>query len=228
MLSIAVLLALGTCCVPRKGRNTDCKWPVEAPGRGSARHLSADADFAEDLAIRYADTHYGQRTPGYVSGEVYDAQRDRCMAVLFDQIAREHGVPADVVSDALGRNRVGIDVAITLPFLFFYCFGAVAATGWLWSRYPPAEHGWIPASAMALFLCLVMASGGLMLGEVWAGIVESFRIGNGHMSYRMQRLWWGRHRTGLFAVLAAIFLSAMWVTARAQLRLMTRGLKSRP
>jgi hypothetical protein len=44
-------------CVRRDGRNSDCKWPCEIPVHSAdARHLSADAEFGEDLAIRYADT----------------------------------------------------------------------------------------------------------------------------------------------------------------------------
>ena len=39
------------------GRSSDCRWPAGTPGNAvTARHLSADAEFAEDLAIRYADT----------------------------------------------------------------------------------------------------------------------------------------------------------------------------
>ena len=34
---------------------------------------------------------------------------------------------------------------------------------------------------MVLFLSLVFAVGSTMLGEVWSGIAESFRIGYGHI-----------------------------------------------
>lgn len=139
-------------CVRREGRNTDCNWPGEVRVRSAdARHRSADAEFAEDLAIRYADTHYGLRTPGYIFGEVYRAARDRCMASLFEQIAREHGVPVGFISGALGHNRARIDLAIKLPFLLLYCLASLTVGGWLWRKYQPAEHGWIPAATMALF-----------------------------------------------------------------------------
>ena len=35
---------------------------------------------------------------------------------------------------------------------------------------------------MVLFLSLVFAVSSTMVGEVWSGIAESFRIGNGHMT----------------------------------------------
>ena len=129
-------------CVRTEGRNADCKWPGEVGVRSTdTRHISADAEFAEDLAIRYADTHYGLRTPGYISGEVYGAARDRCMTSLFEQIARQHGVPVRLVSGALGQNRARIDLAINLPFLLLYCLAATTVAGWLWRKYQPAEYG---------------------------------------------------------------------------------------
>ena len=202
-------------CMRREGRNADCKWPGDISGRSAdARHLSADAEFAEDLAIRYADTHYGLRTPGYVSGEVYVAARERCMASLFEQVANEHRVPVGLVSDGLGRNRAGIDLAINLPFLLLYCLGALAVACWLWRKYPPAEHGWVPGVTMALFLSLAMAVGGTMLGEVWSWIAEGYRVGNSHMTYRVERLWWVRHRTWLFAGAVTAFWAATAVAAR--------------
>jgi hypothetical protein len=89
--------------------NSDCRWPGENPRQAaSPSHLSADAEFAEELAIRYADTHHGLRTANYVSGKVYDSKRDLCMNALFCQIAVQHGVPVEQVSSALGRNRARI------------------------------------------------------------------------------------------------------------------------
>jgi hypothetical protein len=202
-------------CVRRDGRNNDCKWPAEISGRSAdARHLSLDAELAEDLAIRYADTHHGLHTPNWVSIEVYDAARDRCMGSLFEQVAREHGVPVGLVSAALGRNRARIDVAVNLPFALLYCFAATALAQLLWRKYPPAEHGWIPGITMALFFSLAIAAGSTMLGEMWAGIAEGYRIGNAHMSYRFQRLWWARHRTGLFGGAVTVFWLAAAATAR--------------
>jgi len=40
----------------RDGRNSECGWPGEASNHAvGARHLSADAECTEDLAILYAD-----------------------------------------------------------------------------------------------------------------------------------------------------------------------------
>jgi hypothetical protein len=210
-----ILFLMGAGCMRREGRNADCKWPGDtAPRSTEARHLSADAEFAEDLAIRYADVHYGLRTSGYVSGDVYVAARERCMTSLFQQVANEHQVPIALVSGALGHNRTRIDLAIDLPFLLLYCLVTTAVARWLWRKYPPAEHGWIPGLTMALFLSLTMALGSMMLGEVWSWTAESHRIGNFHMTYRVQRLWWARHQSLVFAGAVTAFWLAVAVAAR--------------
>lgn len=212
-LLMACLIAPG--CVRRDGRNSDCQWPPEAAVHSpSPRHLSADAEFAEDLAIRYADVHHGLRTPYFVSGEEYVAARDRCMQTLFEQIASNHQVPVAMVSDALGRNRAHIDAAEDLPFVLLYCLGAATVARMVWKRYPPADNGWIPGIVMALFLSVAFALGGTMLGEVWSWFLESHRIGNHHMSHRVDRLWLVRHRTVVFAGGVIVFWLAAAQSAR--------------
>ena len=135
---VLLVLATGPGCVRRDGRNSDCRWPGEIPPQtATASHLSADAEFAEDLAIRYADTQHGLRTPNYVSGEVYDSERDRCMNSLFDQIAVQHRVPVEQVSSALGRNRARIDAAVNLPFGLFYLLVYVAWSSVDLAQIPP-------------------------------------------------------------------------------------------
>src|SRR5215471_17831378 len=114
-LVIVMVFVLGAGgCVRRDGRNSDCRWPGETSNHPvSARHLSADAEFVEDLAIRYADTHFGLHSP--TPSESYPAERDQCMERLFEEIAKEHGVPVAQVSASLGRNRTYIDTAEVLP-----------------------------------------------------------------------------------------------------------------
>ncbi len=215
-LADAFVLFCAAGCVRREGRNSDCRWPAQTGEHlASAQHLSRDAEFAEDLAIRYADVHHGLHTPYWESGEAYGAARDRFMRTLFEQIAKEHGVPLERVYSSLGRNRGYIDLALNLPFVLLYSFVAVAATRMIWRRYPPAEDGWIAGATMILLLSLAFAVAGTMLGDVWSGIAENFRVGNGHGSYRGQRLPWSRHGTALFASMLILFwLAAIEVTRR--------------
>jgi hypothetical protein len=203
-------------CVRRNGRNSDCRWPGEASNQPvSARHLSADAEFAEDLAIRYADAHFGRRSPN--PSEDYPAERDRCMERLFEEIAKEHGVTVGQVSGSLGRNRAHIDMAEVLPFALLYGLAAIVIARMIWRRYAPAGDGWAPGIIMTLFVSLALALGSTMLGEQWNWFVETHRMGNNHMSYRADRLSWAKHRFELFAAALMIFwLAAIYAAWRVR------------
>jgi hypothetical protein len=220
-LILLATIGLSLCasgCVRREGRNSDCKWPPETVAVPlTARHLSEDAEFAEDLAIRYADVHHGLRTPYYVSGEDYVSNRDRCKAMLFGEIASEHSVPIERVYDALGQNRAYIDLAINLPFALISWLVVVAVARAVWRRYPPAEDGWLPGSMMILFLSVAFSIAFIMVGDVWARIAETYRVGNGHMSYRADRLIWVRHQTTLFSAALVTFLLTAAEAARRML-----------
>jgi hypothetical protein len=211
-LAVALVIALGAPgCVQRDGRNSDCRWPAEASNHSAdARRLSADAEFAEDLAIRYADTHFGRHNSTLEKG----VERDRCLGKLFEEVAEEHGVRVEQVSSSLGRNRAYIDIAESLPFALLYGLAAVAIARMNWRRYSPDEHGWTIGITMASFLSLVLAAGSTMLGELWIWTAEGFRIGNEHMSYRSNRLFWARHRFELFAGAFMIFWLAAINAAR--------------
>jgi hypothetical protein len=213
---MVVLCAAG--CVRRDGRNSDCRWPGETlEHSASPWHLSQDAEFAEDLAIRYADVHQGLRTPYYLSAEDYSAARDRCVATLFEQVAREHDVPVERVYGSLWHNRPYFDLTEVLSFALLYCFLAAAGARRIWHRYPLPES-WIPCVVMMSVLSLCLAVGGTMLGEVWSGIIEGYRLGNPHMSYRAQRLIWSRHPIGLFGGAFVLFWLAAVVARHKQLK----------
>ncbi len=217
-LVIVMVFVLGAGgCVRRDGRNSDCRWPGEISGQPvAARHLSADAEFAEDLAIRYADAHFGPRSPN--PSENYGAERDRCMESLFEEIAKQHGVTVGQVSGSLGRNRAYIDIAEVLPFVLLYGLAAIVVARMIWRRYAPAEDGWAPGITMALFVSLALALGSTLLGEQWNWFVEGHRIGNNHMSYRADRLFWARHHVELFAAALMIFwLAALYAARRVHL-----------
>jgi hypothetical protein len=114
---------------------------------------------------------------------------ERCLS----RLQKKHGVPIERVYSALGQNRTNIDLAVNLPFALLYSVAAAAAARLIWRRYPPAEDGRIPGALMTFFVSLAFALGGAMIGEVWSWVVESYPIMI-HMSYRVQRLLWARHR----------------------------------
>jgi hypothetical protein len=216
LVAVFVIVLCAAGCVRRDGRNSDCRWPRETFERSASPwHLSEDAEFAEDLAIRYADVHHGLRTPNYVSAEDYNAARNRCVATLFEQVAKEHAVPVERLYGSLGHNRPYFDLAEVLPFAVLYSFLAAASARLIWRRYPPAE-GWIPSVVMMSVLALGFAVAGTMLGEMWSWLVEGYRVGNPHMSYRAERLIWSRHPTVVLSGAFVLFCVAAVVARRTQ------------
>ncbi len=136
------------------------------------------------------------------------------MRTLFERVAEQHGVSARQVADSLGRNRSYIEAAEILPFALLYALVAGVIARTIWRRHLPSEHGWSSGLVMSIFLSLVFAAGATIIGETWCGLAETFRIGNGHMSYRLQRLFWARHRTDMFAFALVIFVLASGWMAR--------------
>ena len=135
------------------------------------------------------------------------------MQSLFAEIAMEHGVPVEQVSASLGQNRGYINLAEVLPFALLYGFAVMMVARMIWRRYPP-EDGWAPGITMTQFVSLALALGATMLGEQWNWFVETHRIGNNHMSYRADRLFWARHRLELFTAALLIFWMAAIYAAR--------------
>src|SRR5437899_671809 len=93
-------------CLRREGLNAACQWPHETEthldlqNTLDRQHLRGDAQFAEELAIRYSDPL--RRREGLT-----EARRGRvqCMQTLFTKIAALHGVKADdVIHSASQRD----------------------------------------------------------------------------------------------------------------------------
>jgi hypothetical protein len=136
------------------------------------------------------------------------------MERLFEEIAKEHGFPVGQVSGSLGRNRAYIDLAEVLPFALLYVLAAIVCARMIWHRYAPADEGCAAGTTMALFVSVAFAAGSTMLGEVWNWFLEGHRIGNSHMSYRADRLFYAKHRPALFAAALMIFWLATINAAR--------------
>jgi hypothetical protein len=125
------------------------------------------------------------------------------MANMFDEIAKEHGVPVGQVSNSLGHNRGYVDLAELLPFGLLFGLAAIVGARGVWRRYPPAEDGWAPGITMALFVSVAFASTSALVGEVWN---------------RVDRLFWHNHRLALFVAALLIFwLAAILVACRVRL-----------
>jgi hypothetical protein len=222
VLAVTLLFVLlMAACVRREGRNSDCTWPGEALRHlgqpATVWHLSADAEFAEDLADRYMISHDGPQSGHFVSFVVASEAEDRCLTKLFNEVGRIHGVTGRQVAGLLGHNLYWTDMGESLSFLLAYAFAASLATRRIWSRYPPAD-GWTEGILLLMFCSLAFAAGAVAVGENWVIIAESLRIGAGHLGERAQRSFFSHHRIQLFWISLVMF----WLIAAAS------GWKARP
>src|SRR3954454_22406647 len=106
-------------CLDRSRVNRSCEWtgdtafPVDWQNPAHRKHLIADAQLAEDLAIRRGDAEFN-RLYGYEAhGGLIDQGRvvRACMARLVAAIEQNHAVTSNQVGSARGERDVEFDAA---------------------------------------------------------------------------------------------------------------------
>ncbi len=195
---IPVMLVIGVAgCAAVGRRNSDCSWPQEGHLAildlgvvADRRHLANDALVAEDLAIRYADGMSGPRSGHFRGRDSYRAAREGCMNKLFAMVGHDHGVNIDRVRHGV-RHRSGLfDALVLLSFATLY-FRAASRVA---SRVVHGSSGSLPSMIIAaLFASMMLGIVGFLTGAVWSGVAETIRVGNGHVSYRVNRIPWRQH-----------------------------------
>jgi len=199
-LTLPILLAAGICaggwvtyvtcpgCIDRNRTNKTCDWtddtafPIDYKEASHQTHLVADAQLAEELAIRYADAEFGKRFGVEHHGGLLDGGnfRRQCLSRLFDAIENNHDVTSAQVQFARGRRNGTFDFAVAMLFLPFYSLGALVACRWLLQRFSSEERF---AAFVATGLASVAVSVlGLQSLRLWSAVWETIRVGNGHMS----------------------------------------------
>jgi hypothetical protein len=205
MLATLALLCL-TGCTRQDARPAACEWPSESDLRKPAppRHLAGDALRAEDIAIRYADTHLGPRSGHFEGFKIYGETRDRCMAALFQKIAQNHDVTPEQVNEALTHRPLDFDLAVILSFAVLYAFVSHQVARRICRRFP-LDEGRTASVLITAVASFLIAFGGMLAGEEWSVTAETFRIGNDHLSYRALRVPWAHHRELFFSTGVALF-----------------------
>lgn len=219
--AIAVALLLLTAVIltnrlppPADGRARRCEIPAERPrvldlGRFADRaHLRAEAATAESWAIAYADV-----SPLRQQGaRQFDEARDQCMRMLFAMISQRHSMDVGTVRAYAQQRNVIFDAAVLLMFAFAYVIAAYQIVG-------AVIRQWASEGRLALVVAIIVVSAvtaflAILAGDLWFIAVEGFRFGNGHLSYRTQRLPWLRHR----AIFSALELGVFWLVAVARIK----------
>lgn len=206
-LAIPLLAILSSAC-GSVALNDRCEWPEKV---STERSLREQVQVAEDLAIRFADAH--GETPQWRTN------RESCETTLFGRIANERGVTVAVVLDARqSLTDRPFDWPVNLPM------GVLTiALGWGWGRWVTrrfAVDERLLASLAVAVGAVAIAFAIVAVGQIWAGAIETWRIGNGHLSYRALRIPWQHHRiiTFMLATVTVLFISAIEVRRRGLTR----------
>jgi hypothetical protein len=217
------LVLLGACgCIDRTRLNSTCAWthdsafPLDLANPAHRRHLVADAQLAEGLAVRYADTEHKRRSGygGHGGLLEYGGVLHQCFDPLVARIERDHGVTAAQIREARPVRDARFDAAVLLSFAVVYLAASLAAVRWIRRRFVDASGpmvGFVLTVAAAAFGVL-----GVQLGAVWSAICESARIGDDHFGmFRATRSPLTQHVAVAFAVAVGLF----WLAALAYRRL---------
>ncbi len=130
--------------------SSTCTWvednsrPLNLENRADRSHLRDDAVTAEDVAIRWADTHF------HLLPE-WDARQNECMGSLFEGVAQHHGVDVAVVRQYSVKRDVVLDSAVVLSFGALYAVIAFIFAARIRRRFPTGEPGyWVMALTMSI------------------------------------------------------------------------------
>lgn len=91
-----------------------------------------------------------------------------------------HGVPPPQIMSSLGRRPLEFDAAVIVSSVLFHAWGASVAVRRILRRGSGA--------VLTVYVSLPCSASGVLLLEQWAGIMENLRVGNGHLSYRVDRI----------------------------------------
>ena len=214
MMRIMVVLwaSLAAGCAANAPLAPVCRWLPDHPraaldlrDRGDRRHLSDDAQVAEDIAIRHADITGGMGS-ARTDVPLYRTRRETCKASLFATIADQHGVSADSVAAAVVHRRVWLDALVLIGFAMLYAALARHVAGRIFQSAMADSRAL--ASAATIAVAVGFAAIGLLAGDVWTGLIESIRLGNGHVSYRVDRVPWRQYPVPVFVAGIVVFLVA--------------------
>jgi hypothetical protein len=210
-----VLLLALTClsgCL-RRPISDDCEWPpdprsgpLDLAKSADRDHLREDIETAEDQAVRFMDAHHGQPVDP-------NAALRQCFDKLSSIVVAEHRLTPSQYNGIIGARPPGFDLAVGIAYALLYAWAASVLASWIWRKHPIAE-GVFGGAVMIVYVSLAAAGLGVLLGEQWAGLWEDLRIGNGHLSYRLDRVPWGHHRGALFVAGLVLF----WLVAALRFR----------
>ena len=181
----------------------NCQWIEEDRSEHSLdltkisdrRHLRFDAVTAEDVAIRWADKYFSHFPE-------WPARQNECMESLFRGVASHHDVDLDTVRAYSRERDIGVDAIVLLTFGVVYAITTYIFIKRIRRRFvQPGSGVWLIMFTLAIGFSLV----GVLAGGLWSIVIEEFRLGSGHLSYRMNRIPAREYWPVVFVCCIAIF-----------------------
>jgi hypothetical protein len=209
---LVVICASG--CIDRARTNVRCEWTgdsvfaLDPANPIDRKHLIADAQLAEELAVRHADSRMRHRP--IENGRLLH----ECMANLVAVIERTHGVTAAQIDDARAQRDSRFDVSIMLSFGAIYVAGAAVVGRWLRRRFTDGSR--LVRAMMIGAASIACSALGVQLGALWTGVWESVRIGNDHYgTFRAARVPMSQHLDIAFVAGIVLFWIAAALASRS-------------
>ncbi len=217
----ALVAVSAAACVDRTRLNATCEWTGDRAGvldlarSTDHRHLVADAQLAEGLAVRFADAEHRRRFGYGGHGRLLDRGEvlHGCMDRMVAAIEREHGVTAAQIDAARGERSWWFDGPVIGAYAVWYVLGAALLSRSLQRRFADGSR---PVRATIGAAASIGASiVGIQLGVVWSAISEAVRIGDDHFgTFRATRPPWDGHLAVVFAGGVVLY----WIVAVLQSR----------
>ena len=213
MCLIAVILSRRLPAPAADGHARRCEIPAEPPrplrlDRFADRaHLRSESATAESWAIAYADVsplrHQG-------AGPYADV-REQCMAMLFVRISQRHAIDVGTVRAYARQRDIIFDAVVLLVFAFACVVIAYPLVGVVNRRFS-GERFAVVAAVIVMSVMTVFVT--VLVGDTWSIGAEVLRVGNGHLSYRTERLPWRQYRPAIIATTLGVF----WLVAVVRIK----------
>ncbi|HEX9424590.1 MAG TPA: hypothetical protein VF899_15235 [Pyrinomonadaceae bacterium] len=141
---------------------------------------------------------------------------NECREALFQGVASHHGVDVALVSQYRVSRDIVVDSAVILGFAILYALAGYRLAGVIRRRFPSEE--WRVFLIATVAISVLASIVGVIVGDFWSVLIENFRMGSGHLSYRIERIPWRLHWGAAFICGLVVF----WLAAAVRYRIPIR------
>src|SRR4029450_1820327 len=134
------------------------------------------------------------------------------MAMLFVRISQSHAIDVGTVREYAQQRDVIFDAVVLLVFALAYVIITYQLVGAVTHRFSGDERLALVAAVIIVSVMTVFVA--VLVGDSWSIGAEVLRVGNGHLSYRTERLPWRQYRPSIIATSLGVF----WLVAAVRIK----------